>query len=743
MSERRTVHRVCPFCEATCGLAIGVEGDRIVSVRGDRDDPFSRGFVCPKAVGVKELHHDPDRLTQPMRRTGDGWQEISWAEAYEEIGTRLAAIREQHGNDAIGMYSGNPVVHDLGALVYRPVLARALASRSLFNSAAIDTLPKIVSTGLMFGRHFPLAVPVPDIDRTQHLLIIGANPAVSHGSLMTMPDAPGRLKRVIARGGKIVVIDPRRTETAKLASEHHFIRPGADAAFLLALVHTLFDEGLVKLGAAEGRVAGQGELRAIAAGFAPEDVADFCGIPAATIRRLAREHAAAESAACYGRLGTCVQEFGTLASWAVDLVNLLTGNLDREGGAMFTTPAAPLEAGLPRGNGFEMGRWKSRVSGQPEVEGLIPSSTMGEEVLTPGPGQVRAMITLMTNPLRSAANSEQLERAFAGLDFFVAIDFYINETTRHAHLILPTPAPSEQSGYEVALYLLSVRNVAKWSWPAVPAPPDRPETWQVFSAIGARLLGMGHLPEQAIDDFVFRQFAGFAIADGRWDGLTIDEILAKVDGKIGPPRIIDMLLRIGPHGDGFGRRPGGLTLAELKASPHGIDLGPLEPGRLAELIDTASGRVELAPSAIAADIPRLHARIKRRSGELLLIGRRAMRWSNSFMHNLPALVKGRSDRCTLQVSPKDADRIGLAHGGTARITSRVGSLVAPVEITDDVMPGVVSLPHGWGHDDPASRLRVANAHPGVNANVLTDDRAYDVASGTAVLFGTPVRIEAA
>src|SRR5215813_2970181 len=534
MSDSHTVYRVCPFCEATCGLAIEVKDNSVVSVRGDKDDPFSRGFICPKAYGVKELCADPDRLRQPVRRTADGWEEITWEEAYAEVSSRLLAIREQHGNDAIGMYLGNPIVHDL-AFLYAPLLKRALASRSVFNASAIDTLPKEVQTGLMFGGPFPSGVPVPDIDRTHYLLIIGANPAISHGSLMTMPDAPGRLKAVIERGGKLVVIDPRRTETAKLATEHHFIRPGTDAAFLLALVHTLFEEGLVDLGSAAGRVGGLAEVRATARAFAPERVADFCGIPAATIRRLAREHAAAASAACYGRLGTCVQEFGTLASWAVDLVNILTGNLDRAGGAMFTTPAAPLEAGLPRGNGFEMGRWKSRVSGQPEVEGLIPSSTMAEEMLTAGPGRVRAMITLMTNPLRSAANSEQLERAFAELDFFVAIDFYINETTRHAHLILPTPAPSEQSGYEVALYLLSVRNVAKWSWPVVPAPTDRPETWQVFSAIAARLLGMGHLPEQAIDDFVFRQFAGFAIADGRWEDLTVDEIVAKVDGQTGPP----------------------------------------------------------------------------------------------------------------------------------------------------------------------------------------------------------------
>jgi anaerobic selenocysteine-containing dehydrogenase len=738
----RTVQRVCPFCEATCGLSIRVEGDSIVSVRGDKEDPFSHGFVCPKAVGVKELAHDPDRIRRPLRRTASGWQEISWDDAYAEVTERLLAIRAAHGNDAIGMYTGNPVVHDLGALLYRPVLARALASKSLFNASAIDTLPKIVQTGLMFGRPFPTGVPVPDIDRTKYLLVIGANPMISHGSLMTMPDAPGRLRGVLARGGKLVVIDPRRSETAKLASEHHFIRPGTDAAFLLALVHVLFEEKLVRLGAAEGLVAGLDDVAAAARAFTPEAVAGWCGIRAATIRRIAREFAAAESAACYGRLGTCVQEFGTLASWGCDLVNVLTGNLDRPGGVMFTTPAAPVDAALPRGRGFAFGRWRSRVGGQPEVEGMIPSSAMAEEILTPGPGQVRAMLLLMTNPLRSAANSAQLERAFASLDFLVAVDFYLNETTRHAHLILPTPSPAEQAGYEVGLYLLSVRNVAKWSWPALPVGADVPESWEVISRIAAGLMGLGAAPAQAIDDFILRRYAEGALEGGtRWADLALDELLAKVDGKIGPERLVDMLLRIGPYGDGFGRREGGLTLAKLRAAPHGIDLGPLVP-RLAEVIHTESGKVELAPAAMQDDLPRLRARLAAGAEELVLIGRRDMRCSNSFMHNLPALVKGK-DRCTLQVSRMDAERLGLAHGGAARVTSRVGSVVAPIEVSDDLMAGVVSLPHGWGHDAPGTRMRVAEKHPGVNTNVLTDDQAYDAASGTAVLFGTPVQVEPA
>jgi anaerobic selenocysteine-containing dehydrogenase len=740
LPERRTVHRVCPFCEATCGLAVGVEEGAIVRVRGDESDPFSRGFLCPKAVGLKQLHHDPDRLRRPLRRTPTGFEEISWEAAFDEVAQRLLAVREAHGNDAVGMYTGNPVVHDLGALLYRPVLQRALDSRSLFNSSAIDTLPKIVQTGLMFGRPFPTAVPVPDIDRTQHLLIVGANPAVSHGSLMTMPDAPGRLKRVLARGGRVVVIDPRRTETARLASEHHFIRPGSDAAFLLAFVHTLFEEGLVELGAAEGQVAGLDAVEALAKDFAPEAVAGFCGVPAEVIRRLAREQAGAESAACYGRLGTCVQEFGTLASWGCDLVNILTGNLDRPGGVMFTTPAAPVDAALPRDRGFRIGRWRSRVSGQPEVGGLIPSSSMAEEMLTPGPGQVRAMILLMTNPLRSAANSGQLERAFRGLDFLVAVDFYLNETTRHADVILPTPAPSEQAGYEVGLYTLSVRNVAKWSWPVLPPPAGCPETWQVFSTLAARLMGVGHLPAQAVDDLVFRQFAAGAVESSDWEGLDVDEALAKVEGGIGPARLVDLLLRVGPYGDGFGRRADGLTLARVQAAEHGIDLGPLQP-RLAEVIHTESGAIELAPATMLDDLPRLRARMGRAGDGFVLIGRRNMRSSNSFLHNLPALVKGR-DRCTLLVSRADAERLGLATGSVARVSSRVGSLVAPVEVTDDLMPGVVSLPHGWGHDEEEARLRVAKAHPGVNTNLLTDDRAYDEASGTAVLFGTPVRVEA-
>jgi anaerobic selenocysteine-containing dehydrogenase len=739
MTVRQTVHRVCPFCEATCGLAVEVEGESILAVRGDKHDPFSRGYICPKAYGLKELYHDPDRLRRPVRRRGREWEEIPWDQAYDEVASRLIAVRERYGNDAIGMYSGNPVVHDLGALLYRTVLRRALNSRSMFNAAAIDTLPKIVQTGLMFGGPFPSSVPIPDIDRTAYLLIIGANPAVSQGSLMTMPNAPGRLKGILKRGGKVVVIDPRRTETAKLASEHHFIRPAADAAFLLALVHTLFEDGLVTLGAAAGLADGLDAVRAAASDFAPESVAAWCGLPAPVIRRIAREMSAADSAACYGRLGTCVQEFGTLTSWGCDLVNVLTGNLDRPGGAMFPMPAAPLDAAVPKRQGFKMARWSSRLGGQPEVEGMIPSSTMAEEMLTPGEGQVRAMILLMTNPLRSALHSARLEKAFAGLDFLVAIDFYINESTRYADVILPTPSPAELASYELGFYHLSVRNVAKWSRAVLSPPPGAQESWQVLSRLSARLMGLGGGSEKAVDDFIFRRLAEGVVREAaRWPGLTVGEIVGELGDRIGPERIVDMLLRSGPHGDGFGRRPEGLTLAKVQAAPHGIDLGPLQP-RLSEVINTAGGRIELAPPMLLRDLARLRSRMTEPARSMVLIGRRDLRTSNSFMHNLPALVKG-PDRCTLQISPQDAGEIGAKDGSLVRVTSRVGSVVAPAEVTDDLMPGVVSLPHGWGHDVEESQLTVAKAHAGVNTNVLTDDEAYDTASGTAILFGTPVTV---
>ncbi|MBV8139425.1 MAG: molybdopterin-dependent oxidoreductase, partial [Deltaproteobacteria bacterium] len=464
----------------------------------------------------------------------------------------------------------------------------------------------------------------------------------------------------------------------------------------------------------------------------------FCGIPPDVIRRIARELTAAESAACYGRLGTCVQEFGLLATWAVDLLNVLTGNLDRSGGAMFTNPAAS-QTILGKGKPFEFGRWKTRVSGKPESGGMVPCSTMAEEILTEGDGQVHAMILLMTNTLRSAANSNELEKAFKQLDFIVALDFYVNETTRYAHLILPTPSPAEQPHYEIGSYGMAVRNFTKWSRPIVPGPEGGPSAWQVLLHLSRELRGMSDKTDRDFDDEMFAQLAGAMVKKTEWKDLTPDEVVEKCGYKWGPERTIDFLLRVGPFGDGFGRRPDGLTLERVKAAPHGFDLGPLKP-RLRELINTRSGRIELAPPEVVKDIPRLRARMAQPHDGMILIGRRQLRSHNSTTHNLPALMKGR-ERCTLQISPPDATRLGLKNQGKARITSRVGSVEAPVEITGDLMPGVVSLPHGWGHDAQESGMRVAREHPGVNLNALTDNQVYDEASGTAVVVGTPVTVE--
>jgi anaerobic selenocysteine-containing dehydrogenase len=737
MSARSVAYRVCPFCEATCGVVAEVERNSIVSIRGDKEDPFSRGYICPKAHGLKELYEDTDRLRMPVRRTATGWQEITWEEAYHEVTARLLEIRKKYGNRAVGIYTGNPMAHDF-ALLYADVLGRALPGRAVFNSAAIDHLPKVIATSLMFGGPWPATRPVADIDRTSYFLIVGANPVVSHGSLMTMPDAANRLKKITERGGKVVVIDPRRTETAKIASEHHFIRPGTDASFLLSLVHVLFSEGLVKLGASADMVIGLQEIATIVRNFSPDSVANFTGISPQVTRRIAREFATTGPAACYGRMGTCVQEFGLLATWAVDLLNIVSGNLDRPGGVMFTNAAASRTI-LGKGKSFEFGRWKTRVSGKPETGGMFPSSTMAEEILTQGEGQVRAMILLMTNTLRSAANSDELERAFKQLDFLVALDFYVNETTRYAHIILPSPSPAEQPHYELGFYGMAIRHVVKWSQSIVSAPNGAPSAWQILLRLSRELMGMSDKSDREFDDEMFVQLAAAMVKKSAWKNLTAEEVIHKCSHQWGPERTIDLLLRIGSFGDGFGRRADGLTLEKVKAHPHGLDLGPLEP-RLREVINTKSGKIELAPTEMTGDIERLRQRMAQADQGMVLIGRRQLRSHNSTTHNLPSLMKGR-DRCTLQVSRVDAKRLKLEDGSRVCVKSRVGRVEAPVEITDDLMPGVVSLPHGWGHDAQESNMTVAKRHPGTNINALTDNQVYDEASGTSVLMGTPVSVE--
>ncbi|MFD1151876.1 molybdopterin oxidoreductase family protein [Saccharothrix hoggarensis] len=697
----RTAYTTCPLCEATCGLELTVEGDRITAVRGDREDRFSGGYLCPKGASLGALDADPDRLRTPLVRRGGTLEPASWDEAFALVDERLGDVIAAHGRDAVALYLGNPNVHSLAGGLYAGALRKAAGTRNVFTASTLDQMPKHVACGYLYGGIF--TIPVPDIDRTDFLLLLGADPFSSNGSLWTVPDAPGRLRALRRRGGAFVVVDPRRSRTAAAADEHLPIVPGTDVFLLLGMVNELFAASLVDLGALAPHVAGVDAVRALSEPFTPEAVAARCGIAADGIRALTHRLAAAPRAAVYGRIGTTTVEFGTVASWLVDVLNVLTGNLDRPGGAMFPLPAHG-RRGTGSGPGFTTGRWRSRVRGLPEVAGELPVVTLADEIETPGPGRVRALVTVAGNPALSAPNSARLDAALSTVDFMVSVDPYLNETTRHADVILPPPPPGRRAHYDLAFLALAVRNVAKYTRPAVPLGPDERDEGEILLRLTGIFAGLG--PDADLDALV---------------GLSGESELTREE------RLLDARLRSGPYG---------LSVADLLDRPHGVDLGPLT-SRVPEVLRTPSGRIELCPEPIAADVPRVLAALRAPSDGLVLVGRRHLRSNNSWLHNVPALVKGK-DLCTLLVSPADAERLGLADGSAARVTSRVGEVEATVEVSADMAAGVVSLPHGWGHDRPGTRLATARAHPGVNVNLLTDDLAVDPLSGTAVLNGVPV-----
>lgn len=736
-----TTHfRTCPLCEATCGLTITMSDGAIQNVRGDDDDVFSHGFICPKGTAVKQLQEDPDRLRAPLVRDGDDWRSVGWDEAFEVVERGLGSVIEHHGKDAVAMYAGNPSVHSLSSTVMLPMLIRALGSNNFYSAASVDQMPKHVSCGLMFGD--PLLIPVPDLDRTDYLLVLGANPWISNGSLATAPDFRGRLEAISNRGGKVVVIDPRHTETARGADEHLFIHPGTDAFFVLAIAHTLFAEGRVDLGALAPHVSGLEEVQRLVEPFTPETVASSTGIAAEDTRRIALEFSAAPSASIYDRVGAHQQEFGTLTSWASDVVNVLTGNLDRAGGRMFPLAAhATPDPETPRGRGWLSGRFSSRVKGYPEVFGQLPVATLADEIETPGDGQVRAFITIAGNPVLSTPNGRRLARAISSLEFMVSVDPYVNETTRLADVILPPPPLFARHHYDFAFYALSVRNVANYS-PPIQAS-DGPDEWEILSRLalvasgGNAMTDPTVVPSMGLAYLVDRATSN----DGPLAGRDTEELTAALEGRGPVEQILDFRLRAGPYGDRFGDVPGGLSLAALEANPHGLDFGPLAP-RLPNALKTASGTVELAPSEIAGEVARLLGALDRQRPEMTLIGRRQLRSNNSWMHNVKTMARG-SNRCTLLIHPEDATRLGLEDGAVACVRSRVGEVDAVVEVSDEVMPGVASLPHGWGHDLPGVQLSVARAHAGVSANDLTDEEVVDPLSGNAVLNSVPVTIEPA
>jgi len=734
-----TTYITCPLCEATCGLEVTTDGDEVVRIRGDREHVFSRGYICPKGSTLKQLHEDPDRLRSPVVRDGDAWRDVSWDEAFAEIDRRLPPILDEHGRQALGLYLGNPNVHTMAGQLFIIPLVFAGGSTNVFSASTVDQMPKHVTAGLMWGD--PLAFPLPDLDRTDHLLMLGADPYESNGSLCTAPDFPGRLEGIRERGGKVVVVDPRRSKTARHADEHVQIVPGTDALLLCALAHTLFDEDLVDVGRLEPHVAGVEDVRSALDHFTPERVAAATSVTAATIRRLAREVAAAPSAAVYGRMGNHTVEFGAIASWAADVCNVLTGNVDRPGGIMFAGAVHErLATGEPGGRGFAPGRWASRVRGLPEVRGELPGITLADEIETPGEGQIRAVISVAGNPVRSYPNSPRLDAAFDSLEFYVAVDPYLNETTRHADVILPPPSALERSHYDFTFSRNAVRAVAQYS-PQV-LDHDGLDESEILARLVLVLSGTGAdddtatVHDQVLSFYVDRELRK---EDSPVFGRDKKEILAALEPLPPVERVVDFRIRTGRFGDGFGADADGLTLERLKGRPHGIDGGPMVE-QMPAAIRTASGKIELAPDPVITDLERLRSSLEKdTNGSLRLVGRRQLRSNNSWMHNVKVLVKGR-DRCTLQVNPADASRLGLDDGGTAVVASRVGEVTAPVEVTDDIMEGVVSLPHGWGHNVPGTRMSVAAEHAGVNLNALTDDSVYDVLSGNAALNAVPVEV---
>ena len=696
---RSSRFRSCPLCEAICGLELQYEDEALVAIRGDEADPFSRGHVCPKGNAIIDLESDPDRLRRPLLRSGDEWREIGWDEAFEYAAGRLAAVHDAHGAPALAAYLGNPNVHHYGHIAYVPSLLRLLRTPNVFSASSVDQWPHQFVCAAMYGHQFLL--PLPDVDRCDYFLMLGANPVASNGSLMTAPGIAKRLKALAARG-KLVLLDPRRTETAQLASEHHFIRPGSDAWFLLAFLQELLRLGPPRVAAYEGRLANfDTALQAIAA-VDTSDVEARTGIARASIARLAREFHAAPAAVAYGRIGVSVQAWGTLCQWLLQLINLSSGNLDREGGALVGEPAIPVTG--PGTNAGKHARWKSRVRGLPEFGGELPVGVLSEEIETPGDGKIRALLTVAGNPVLSTPDGRRLDAALASLDFMLAIDIYVNETTRHADLILPPASPLTQYHYDLIFNAFAVRRVARLSRPLRPRTDEERADWEIVDGLGAALAPR----------------------------------LGKAWTALKPPRRM--------IAEGLARGASGLDIEALEAAEHGLDLGPLRPSLLRRL-QTPDQRIDCAPPVLLAELERLLARdassaSSAADGELRLVGRRELRNNNSWMHNAPRLVKGKP-RHQLLMHPQDLSARGLASGERVRVHSATGRIETEVLASEEVMPGVACLPHGFGHDRAGVRMQRAQAVAGASYNDLSDANALEGGCGNAALNGIAIRVERA
>lgn len=688
----KTHYRNCNLCEAICGIEIKHANGEILSIAGDKLDPFSRGHICPKAVALKDIYLDENRLKTPVKRVGSEWQKISWGQAFDEIADRIKQIQNAHGRNAVAVYQGNPTVHNFGTLLNSGLLLKTLKTKNNFSATSVDQLPHHFAAWTMLGH--PLLMPIPDIDRTDYFLILGANPLASNGSLMTAPDVANRLEAIKQRGGKIILIDPRRTETAKKASEHFFIKPATDVYFLLAIINTLFAENLINLERLNDFTDGVEILREVSNGYAPETVENITGISATEIRRIAVEFGTAKSAVCYGRMGVSIQKFGNLCHWLINSINILTGNFDRAGGAMFTLPAFDLLQTAKPENIFN--RWQSRVRYLPEFMNELPVAALAEEILTDGEGQIKALITSCGNPVLSTPNGGQLNDALQKLELIVSIDIYINETTRHADYILPPATGLETSHYDVIFNLFAVRNVAKYCEPLFAKAEDAKYDWEIFQELAHRLSG------------------------------------SEEELKLTPP---EAKLNFGLL---FGRYK--LSVEELQKNPHGIDLGELK-SCLPERLLTADKCINLAPEILVKDLERLKIETSETNDfPFVLIGRRHLRDCNSWLHNSERLMKGKN-RCTLLIHTNDAESLNVQNNQKVKVSSRVGAIEIPVEITENIGRGTVSIPHGYGHARTGIKLDTAKNYPGVSINDLTDDRMLDALTGNAAFSNVKVRLE--
>lgn len=698
--------RVCNLCEAMCGLEIEHDGEKVIKIRGDQKDPFSKGSICPKGANYGSLHEDPDRLRTPIKRTHDGWKEISYEEAFDEIEEKINGIRSEHGNDTVALYLGNPTVHNFGFMMYVGELKKALNTKNSFSPTSMDQLPHHFAAYFTFGH--PMLIPIPDIDNTDYMIIMGANPYISNGSIMSSAGVQSRLKSIKDRGGKYLVIDPRKNETAKTASEHHFIRPSTDVFFLLAMLHVILREDYVNLGHLESEAVGFEKLKNICEEFAPEKVAVITGIASNNIIRITAEYCAAEKAILYGRIGVSTQEHGGLCHWLINVINIVTGHFDREGGAMLTLPAVD----IIRGKEHELayGRWKSRVSQLPEFDGELPVSVMAEEMLTEGEGQIKGLITNAGNPVLSTPNGTQLEKALIGLDFMVSIDIYLNETTKHADIIIPPPFGLEVDHYDLIFNAIAVRNNAKFSKALFKPKKGMLYDWEIAKEL-------------------IKRFSKSKVSF--WQKIST------------PTMMLKLALLFGPYGNfsKLSRLFNGLNLRKINRSVHGIDLGPLRP-RIPEALRTPDSKIHLADDVFIErmkDVAREFSDMKIVRDQFLLIGGRQLKNNNSWMHNVDKLIAGKN-RCTVHISTEDAKKMAVSNDQDVRVKSSRGEIVLPALVNDDIMPGVISIPHGFGHNRQGSRITVAEAHAGVSVNDITDHSRIDKLTGNAAFSGQTVEV---